>query len=60
LGCCYKREKGSYFESKRSSQLAEEVFFIKRNYVVKWNNAYLHADAHLFSFDEKGKAITLK
>jgi hypothetical protein len=25
---------------------------------VKWNNAYLHADAHLFfTFDSDGKAI---
>ncbi|NRS89550.1 CubicO group peptidase (beta-lactamase class C family) [Flavobacterium sp. 7E] len=38
-----------YFESKRSSQLKGEVFFYKKgNYVVKWDNAYFHADAHLF------------
>jgi CubicO group peptidase (beta-lactamase class C family) len=51
-----------FFESKRSSQLSGEVFFYKKgNYVVKWNNAYLHADAHLFfTFDSNGKAITLK
>ncbi|MEZ7498894.1 serine hydrolase [Flavobacterium sp. Arc3] len=51
-----------FFESKRSSQLSGEVFFYKKgNYVVKWNNAYLHADAHLFfTFDENEKAITLK
>jgi hypothetical protein len=51
-----------FFISKRSTQLRGEVFFYKQgNYVVKWNNAYLNADAHLFfSFDEKGKADTLK
>jgi CubicO group peptidase (beta-lactamase class C family) len=51
-----------FFISKRSTQLRGEVFFYKQgNYVVKWNNAYLNADAHLFfSFDEKGKASTLK
>lgn len=51
-----------FFESKRSSQLKGEVFFYKEgNYVVKWDNAYLHADAHLFfQFDESGKAIALK
>jgi hypothetical protein len=27
---------------------------------VKWNNAYLHADAHLFLFDSDGKEHTLK
>ena len=37
-----------YFASKRSSQLKGEVFFYKKgNYVVKWDNAYFHADAHL-------------
>jgi CubicO group peptidase (beta-lactamase class C family) len=56
-----KKEK-LFFESKRSSQLKGEVFFYKEgNYVVKWNNAYLHADAHLFfEFDEHGKATALK
>ena len=51
-----------FFESKRSSQLKGEVFFYHEgNYVVKWNNAYFHADAHLFfTFDKAGKAITLK
>lgn len=38
-----------YFASKRASQLKGEVFFYKKgNYVVKWDNAYFHADAHLF------------
>lgn len=51
-----------FFESKRSSQLKGEVFFYKAgNYVVKWDNAYLHADAHLFfEFDNNGKATGLK
>jgi CubicO group peptidase (beta-lactamase class C family) len=51
-----------FFKSERSSQLKGEVFFYKEgNYVVKWDNAYLHADAHLFFiFDELGKATSLK
>ena len=50
-----------YFASKRSPQLVGEVFFYKENnYVVKWNNAYFHADAHLFfECDANGKAIRL-
>jgi hypothetical protein len=55
-------EKGRlYFASKRSPQLAGEVFFYKdTNYVVKWDNAYFHADAHLFfECDATGKAIRL-
>ena len=52
----------AYFASKRSSQLAGEVFFYKDgNYVVKWNNAFFHADAHLlFRYDENGKVTNLK
>ena len=51
-----------FFLSKRSSQLKGEVFFYKEgNYVVKWDNAYFHADAHLFfKFDTKKNAISLK
>ncbi len=51
-----------FFESERSSQLKGEVFFYKEgNYVVKWDNAYLHADAHLFfTFNELGKVTSLK
>ncbi|KRD06438.1 serine hydrolase [Flavobacterium sp. Root901] len=51
-----------YFTSKRSPQLAGEVFFYKEgNYVVKWDNAFFHADAHLlFKYDESGKVINLK
>jgi hypothetical protein len=57
--CCYKREKREiFFASKRSSQLSGEVFSIK-NYVVKWNNAYLQMPTS-FTFDSNGKAITLK
>ncbi|WP_188050121.1 serine hydrolase [Flavobacterium sp. GP15] len=50
-----------YFASKRSPQLTGEVFFYKEgNYVVKWNNAYFHADAHLFfEYDATGKAARL-
>lgn len=50
-----------YFASKRSPQLAGEIFFYKENnYVVKWDNAYFHADAHLFlECDSTGKAIRL-
>lgn len=51
-----------YFASKRSPQLTGEVFFYKENnFVVKWNNAYFHADAHLFfECDATGKAAALK
>ena len=51
-----------YFASKRSPQLSGELFLYKdNNLVVKWNNAYFHADAHLFfEFDAAGKAIGIK
>ncbi|REG98474.1 serine hydrolase [Flavobacterium aquicola] len=50
------------FASKRSPQLAGELFLYKdKNLVVKWNNAFFHADAHLFfEFDATGKAIGIK
>jgi CubicO group peptidase (beta-lactamase class C family) len=50
-----------YFASKRSPQLSGEVFFYKdTNYVVKWDNAYFHADAHLFfECDATGKAVQM-
>ena len=50
-----------YFASKRSPQLSGEVFLYKdTNYVVKWDNAYFHADAHLFfECDATGKAVRL-
>lgn len=43
-------KKGKLFmASKRSPQLTGEVFFYKdNNYVVKWDNRYFHADAHIF------------
>jgi CubicO group peptidase (beta-lactamase class C family) len=51
-----------FFTSKRSPQLTGEVFFYKgNNLVVKWNNAYFEADAHLFfEYDTAGKAIAIK
>ncbi|MDR6843785.1 serine hydrolase [Flavobacterium granuli] len=51
-----------YFASKRSPQLSGELFLHKdKNLVAKWNNAYFHADAHLFfEFDANGKAIAIK
>lgn len=51
-----------FFASKRSPQLAGELFLYKdNNLVVKWNNAYFNADAHLnFEFDAKGKANGIK
>jgi CubicO group peptidase (beta-lactamase class C family) len=50
------------FASKRSPQLSGELFFYKeKNLVLKWNNAYFHADAHLFfEYDTTGKAIAIK
>ncbi|TRX31131.1 serine hydrolase [Flavobacterium sp. ZT3R18] len=50
------------FACKRSPQLSGELFFYKeKNLVVKWNNVYFHADAHLFfEFDTAGKAIAIK
>ncbi|MFV5688373.1 serine hydrolase [Flavobacterium sp. ZT3R25] len=57
------QKKGKlYFASKRSPQLSGEVFFYKENnFVVKWNNAYFHADAHLFfECDATGKAVIIK
>jgi CubicO group peptidase (beta-lactamase class C family) len=51
-----------FFASKRSPQLSGELFLYKnKNLVVKWNNAYFHADAHLtFEFDATGKAVGIK
>jgi len=38
-----------YFASNRSPQLSGEIFFYKdANFVVKWDNRYFHADAHIF------------
>lgn len=37
------------FVSKRSPQLSGDMFYYKDNtYAVKWDNAYLHADAFVF------------
>jgi CubicO group peptidase (beta-lactamase class C family) len=51
-----------FFASKRSPRLTGELFLHKdKNLVVKWNNAFFHADAHLnFEFDAAGKAIAIK
>lgn len=56
-----ERKGRLYFASKRSPQLTGEVFFYNdTNYVVKWDNAYFHADAHLFfECDASGKAVRL-
>ncbi|CAN1532269.1 AmpC Beta-lactamase class C and other penicillin binding proteins [Flavobacteriaceae bacterium] len=56
-------KKGNlYFASKRSPQLSGELFLYKdKNLVVKWNNPYFQADAHLFfELDANGKAIGIK
>lgn len=51
-----------FFASKRSPQLAGEVFYYQgSNFVVKWNNAYFHADAHLyFDTDSNGNSFGFK
>lgn len=56
-----ERKGRLYFTSKRSPQLKGEVFLYKdNNYVVKWDNAYFHADAHLFfECDATGKAVRI-
>lgn len=49
-----------YFASKRSPQLTGEIFHYKdNNYVVKWNNRALHADAHIF-FNDALTGFTMK
>lgn len=49
------------FTSQRSSQLTGEIFYHKGDdYVVKWDNAYLHADAHIFVQKQDGKIVGLK
>jgi CubicO group peptidase (beta-lactamase class C family) len=55
--------KGKLFiTSKRSPQLSGELFLYKgKNLVVKWNNPYFQADAHLFfEYDTAGKTTTIK
>ena len=52
---------GFRFESKRSSQLKGSIFYYKDNtYAVKWDNAYLHADAFIYPQMENGKVVGLK
>ena len=55
-------EKGKLrFISKRSSQLVGEMFYYKDNtFAVKWDNAYLHADAFVFVQTENEKIKGLK
>ena len=49
------------FTSKRSSQLKGDLFYYKDNtYAVKWDNAYLHADAFVFVQMKNGKITGLK
>lgn len=46
------------FVSKRSPQLSGDMFYYKDNtYAVKWDNAYLHADAFVF-LEMKDEKIT--
>lgn len=48
-----ERKGHLYFDSKRSPQLAGEIFYYKKNtFVVKWNNRSYDADAYMnFSAD---------
>jgi len=49
-----------YLASKRSPQLTGEMFFYKdNNFVVRWNNRYFHADAHVF-FENGNQQIKMK
>jgi CubicO group peptidase (beta-lactamase class C family) len=49
-----------YFASKRSPQLSGEVFYYKdNNFVVRWDNRYFHADAHIF-FENSNNSIKMK
>lgn len=49
-----------YFASKRSPQLSGEIFFHKDNsFVVKWNNRYFHADAHIL-FENDNSEFKMK
>jgi len=49
-----------YFASTRSPQLSGEMFFYKNdNFVVKWNNRYFHADAHV-SYENGNQSIKMK
>lgn len=49
-----------YFASKRSPGLTGEMFFYKENnFVVKWNNRYFHADAHVV-FENNNSSIKMR
>lgn len=49
------------FVSKRSPQLSGDMFHYKNDtYAVKWDNAYLHADAFVFVQMKDGKVAGLK
>ena len=49
------------FVSKRSPQLSGDMFYYKDNtYAVKWDNAYLHADAFVFVQMKDDKVVGLK
>lgn len=49
-----------FFKTLRSKQLSGEVFQYKgSNFVVKWDNPYFHADAHIF-FNDATNAFTMK
>jgi CubicO group peptidase (beta-lactamase class C family) len=49
-----------YFASKRSPQLSGEIFFHEgNNFVVRWNNRYFHADAHIF-FENDNSEFKMK
>ncbi len=56
-----RENKGKlYFASTRSPKLAGEMFFYKdNNFVVKWNNRYFQADAHVF-FENNNQKIKMK
>lgn len=49
------------FESKRSPQLSGEMFYYKdTTYAVKWDNAYLHADAFVFLEVKESEVVGFK
>ncbi|MFA5620087.1 MAG: serine hydrolase [Weeksellaceae bacterium] len=49
------------FVSERSGQLKGDMFYYKNDtFAVKWDNAYLHADAFVFVETKDGKVIGFK
>lgn len=49
------------FESARSSQLRGDMFYYKGDtFAVKWDNAYMHADAFVFMKVKDGKVTGFK